>query len=274
MGRAPLLVCVVAGVALAACTTADVGSQEVPVTSLAPAAETVVYAFAEAPGQDPGPFLVSVARQRTPAGDPVTAAEMLMLGLTFTETGRGLATAIPPGVEVHSVARQADGSYHVDVSTGFAADEPALPMRARLAQVVYTVTQWDSDAEVTVAVDGAAITGMLHRSQFDDLLPDIVVDVPAWGAEVPPTFTVRGSARYPEAVHYVLADWDGTVVDSGVAQPGPGEEWTGFSFETGVPPATIDPGAPDYLHHTLTVWGETADGVQTAPMECVLTLRG
>ena len=80
----------------------------------------------------------------------------LLGGPTARERGIGMSTDIPAGTALRGVAI-AGGVATVDLSSAFAASGTTPSMTARLAQVVYTLTQFPSVGKgVLFKVDGAA----------------------------------------------------------------------------------------------------------------------
>jgi hypothetical protein len=79
----------------------------------------------------------------------------------------------------------------------------------RLAQVVYTLTQFPTVDSVVFRVDGQdvdvfgseglVLDGPQARNDYEELLPDIWVDRPAWGAAFGNPGRVTGSANVFEA---------------------------------------------------------------------------
>jgi hypothetical protein len=79
----------------------------------------------------------------------------------------------------------------------------------RLAQVVYTLTQFPTVSRVSFELDGRPITTFssegialdrpVTRADFEDLAPPIVVDTPKADAEVHSPVTISGTADVFEA---------------------------------------------------------------------------
>src|SRR5258705_94210 len=82
------------------------------------------------------------------------------------------------------------GFATVDLSGEFAGGGSASA-KGRLAQVVYTLTQFPAITGVRFKIDGKAVTtftdaaidlsGAVDRMTYTDQLPAIFVDQPAWG---------------------------------------------------------------------------------------------
>lgn len=108
------------------------------------------------------------------------AIEALIDGPTAAEIEDGLATAIPAdtlllGVDI------ADGVATIDLSSEFEQGGGTFAMTSRLAQVVYTLTQFDTVDEVVFWIDGEVVTvfsgegllldGPVDRSDYESALP-------------------------------------------------------------------------------------------------------
>ena len=91
--------------------------------------------------------------------------------------------------------------------------------------MVFTVTQFPTVQRVQFRLDGKAITvlggeGLIldhptGRADFEDLMPAIFVESPAWGDTVSSPVRVRGTANVFEALFLIeITDWDGRIVAS------------------------------------------------------------
>ena len=85
------------------------------------------------------------------------AVEQLLAGPTADEQAAGLHTEIPAGTELLDLDI-ADGAATVDLSGEFVSGGGSLSMRARLAQVVYTLTQFPTVDGVAFRIDGKPTT--------------------------------------------------------------------------------------------------------------------
>ena len=164
--------------------------------------------------------LVPVLR-RVPESKGVARAALtaLLAGPSDTERGADPAvrTAIPVATELLGITIE-DAVATVDLSAAFDAGSADLE-QARLAQVVYTVTQFASVDRVIVEVEGSRVTSTVTRATYqDDLLPAIFVDRPAWGATLANPGHVSGSANVFEAQFRMalLGSTGRTLVDSPV----------------------------------------------------------
>lgn len=222
------------------------------------------------------PFLVSVYRDM----GQVTAAEVveiLMAGPGPDEEAAGISSAVPE-VPVLAVTI-ADGVASVDLDGSFEAGGGTLMMGSRLAQLTWTLTGLEGVESVSLLLDGTVVgtfsgegiilDGPMVRDDFVDLLPGILVEQPAWGAPVAPTFTISGTAAVFEAVFVYTVSQDGSLlVDETPAMTDNGVGWG--VFETGIelPTGTSGP-------VTLDVWEYSAkDGTRQSEREIPLIVSG
>ena len=159
-----------------------------------------------------------------PADKRVAAAALTALldGPTADEREAGLSTVIADkqtfaGVELETETAVAA----VDLGPGFVVSDDPLVFERRLAQVVFTLTQFPTITQVRVLNDGRPIDGgdafddgePLGRDHFERHLPAIFVESPAVGDVVGRTLTVTGTANTFEATFQAsVEDADGTVL--------------------------------------------------------------
>lgn len=118
--------------------------------------DTVVY-FVQS---DDASFRLERAYRRTVRGDPEAharaAVEALVEGPTAAERERGLSSAFPPQLTVQGVELEGD-VLSIDLSGAFEQGGGSALMRARLAQLFYTLTQPAQVEAVTLFVEGAPV---------------------------------------------------------------------------------------------------------------------
>jgi hypothetical protein len=162
-------------------------------------------------GGEPGVVgLVPVLRE-VPKSTAVAKAAMtaLLAGPTKSESGdRRISTAIPDGTALLGVSAK-NGVATVDLSTDFDSGGGSASMQYRLAQVVYTLTQFSTIKSVVFQVDGETVTvfgsegivldGPVGRADYLDQLPAIFVDRPAFEAAFVSGGRVAGNADVFEA---------------------------------------------------------------------------
>jgi germination protein M len=222
-----------------------------------------------APGGDTsgraGPFLVSVQREipATPGIAQATLRE-LIAGPSAADRALidGISTSVPADTLVLGINID-DGLATVDLSREFESGGGSFSMFSRLAQVIYTVTQFPTVDEVEFMLDGQPVTvfsgegieidGPASRDDLVDLLPTVFVDAPAAGAEVAGgSLRMTGMAAVFEATfQYRLEAADGTVLDEGFAMTDNGVGWGSFDI-------TIDYDINQAQDATLTVWEYSA----------------
>jgi Immunoglobulin-like domain of bacterial spore germination/Sporulation and spore germination len=150
-----------------------------------------------------------VTQRTEPYGPAVgTAALNAMLnGPTSAEQAAGLRSAIPAGTRLLSM-KIASGTATVDFSSAFESAATASTMPARLAQVIYTITQFPTVTSVRFQIDGQGRTVIggvpvqspQTRAMFGSYLPAITVASPVVGAQVSSPVTISGTAAVFEAV--------------------------------------------------------------------------
>ncbi|HXV33106.1 MAG TPA: Gmad2 immunoglobulin-like domain-containing protein [Gaiellaceae bacterium] len=165
-----------------------------------------------------------VAYRTEPATPRVgtAAVESLLEGPDAFETGYGLSTAIPEGTELLGLTI-GDGIARADLTSEFESGGGTLSMQSRLAQVVFTLTQFPTVDGVVFSLDGEPVDVLggegiiidqpLTRRDFADLLPVILVTTPALNQAVESPILIRGSANVFEAnVGIQILDEDGDVI--------------------------------------------------------------
>lgn len=151
--------------------------------------------------------------------------------LVANEQGR--PTAIPAGTRVNRVV-DVGRTALVDLSREFESGGGSASMQARVAQVVYTLTQRRSGPQrVTIELDGEPVEAIggegvpardLRREDFENVLPAIFVDPPLDRAASPLTFAGTASV-FEGTVSYRLEGEDGETIAEGfttATEGGPG----------------------------------------------------
>ncbi|MGH2756798.1 MAG: Gmad2 immunoglobulin-like domain-containing protein [Actinomycetota bacterium] len=190
-----------------------------------------------------------ISADLAPAEDRVAqrAAYWLQLmidgGLGFDHEGPN-GTAIPKGTELLGVERDLDG-LHVDLSSEFESGGGSLSMQMRVAQIVYTATQFEGVDAVSFKIEGKGVDSIggegidvsepLTRRDFQEsyIAPNIVVESPRPGDEIADGATITGFANVFEAnVNYRLVDENGDVLDEGFTTATCGSGcWGDFEIE-------------------------------------------
>lgn len=229
------------------------------------------------------------------------ALELLLAGPDDDTLDGGGVTAIPPGVTVISADLGDDGTVRVELSGEVLGDEvdpdladrlttpaagrndPAADRARRLAlaQIVFTLTQFETISRVDLVVDGdlVAITdflgnpidGAAGRDAFEEVTPLILIEHPLPLETVPAVFTVSGSANTFEASLFLrLTTDDGeTLLDQPVqATSGSGTRGT-FAADPTFPDGTA-PGAITLLGYERSA----RDGSEVNLFEVPLRFAG
>jgi hypothetical protein len=156
-----------------------------------------------------GPLLFSTSRTEEQTPRVARAAlEALLAGPTPEEEAAGVSTAIPEGTRLLDVSIE-EGIATVDLSSEYESGGGSLGMLLRLAQVVYTVTQFPTVEGVLFELDGEPVEvfsgeGIIldhpvTRADYEDMLPAITVEIPTIGSRVTSPVRIAGTANVFEA---------------------------------------------------------------------------
>lgn len=155
------------------------------------------------------PTLWSVKRTMPSTQRVGTAAlQALFDGPNDEEITGDVGTAVPQGTQLLGL-EIADGVATVNLTSEFESGGGSLSMTMRLAQVVYTLTQFQTVKGVRFELDGRPVDVFsgegivldhpVGRKDYEQLLPTILVSSPTPWAEVSNPVTVAGSANVFEA---------------------------------------------------------------------------
>jgi hypothetical protein len=156
------------------------------------------------------------------AGVGARAIEMLLGGPTNAEDAAKVGTSINPGTRLLGLAI-GDGVATVNLDATFSAEETPAIAVGSLAQIVFTLTQFDSVDGVVFQVEGTPLTnfggyeldGAQRRADLADQLPWILVETPGIGQRVSSPVRISGSANVFEAtVSIAILDEQGRTVAS------------------------------------------------------------
>jgi len=190
-----------------------------------------------------GPFIAAAHRTLPTTTAPATAAmRALLAGPSGQERSIGMATVVPSGTRLLGLTISG-GVATVDLSGAFSSGGGSLSMTGRLAQVVYTLTQFPAVRKgVVFKVDGKPVTvfggeGIMltkpqKRSDYESLTPPIFIDSPAPFDSVTGPVTAMGTANVFEATFQAkLVDAAGKTISTKTvtATSGSGTRGT-FSF--------------------------------------------
>ena len=229
---------------LAACSpgTGDLGSVATPPPTTTPSidapspeptaggspGETTtirVYFFLDSFTHQPGlaPVLYEIPKTQAVA---TAAVGFLLDGPSDMEdpTRPALVTTIPDGTRLLGITIE-DRIATVDLSREFESGGGSASVFGRLAQVVYTLTQFPTVDAVTFKLDGEPVTVFsgegvvlnhpVGRADYTDQLAAIFVDRPAWGAALGNPARITGLSNVFEATFRVaiLDGSDDVLVD-------------------------------------------------------------
>jgi spore germination protein GerM len=197
----------------------------VPTPAPTPPATIVVRDYFLLAGPNGSEGLVPVLREIPETKAVATAAmQLLLVGPNATERAARppISTTIPTGTRLLGVAIR-DGVATVNLSQAFETGGGSASALGRLAQVVYTLTQFSTVDAVRFQVEGEPITVFgaqgvvldhpVGRADFLDQLPAIFIDRPAWGASLGNPGRVSGLANVFEATFQVqLLNANGAVI--------------------------------------------------------------
>ncbi len=204
------------------------------------------------------------------------AVNALVAGPRQVLRAGGVLTAVPGGTRLLGLDI-AGGIATVDMSSEFAAGGGVLSERMRLAQLVYTLTQFPSVQGVRLRLDGKDTTVFsgdgivlpdpMRRSSFADLLPAIVVETPGIGDLVAGPIVVKGTANVFEAnVSVEIVSGNGRVL---------ARTFTTATCGTGCRgryQATLDYTPKRLQDVTLLVHDDDAAGTGTPPHQVALPI--
>ncbi|MEX2103032.1 MAG: Gmad2 immunoglobulin-like domain-containing protein [Gaiellaceae bacterium] len=136
------------------------------------------------------------------------ALEALFDGPNDEEITGDVGTAVPEGTQLLGLDING-GVATVNLTSEFESGGGSLSMTMRLAQVVYTLTQFQTVKGVRFELDGRSVDVFsgegivldhpVGRKDYEQLLPTILVDSPTPWAEVSNPVTIAGSANVFEA---------------------------------------------------------------------------
>lgn len=253
-------------------TTTETGGETTP-TETEPQAETPVKAYFLT-----GEKLTPVAG--TAEGKGVAAAAMELLLAGPGTSAAGLTSSIPAGTRLRGVSI-ADKVATVDLTTEFTSGGGTLSMTSRVAQIVYTLTQFSTVDAVRFEVEGETLDvlggegimldGPQSRADWEDFAPAVLIESPTWMATVNSSSALRvtGSANVFEAVFQLeIADSTGRIVRTERAQASSGTGTRG-TFDASVPLTSVPVGKATLIASYLSA----KDGSRVVVAEIPLTIE-
>lgn len=171
------------------------------------------------------------------------AMKALLEGPTSEEKAAGMVSTIPEGTTFLGLNID-NGIATVDLSKEYASGGGSLSMAMRLAEVVFTLTQFNTVEGVNFKLDGELVEVFggegivldhpVNRSDYEDLSPAILVESPTLGQKVGSPLRVYGTANVFEAVFKIkVVEGDLTLAEKTVtASSGTGTRGT---FDVTIP---------------------------------------
>lgn len=156
---------------------------------------------------------------------PTAAMESLLDGLNDLEAEIGMTTTIPAATELLGVD-VAGGVATVDLSGSFNESSGSLVEIVRVAQVVFTLTQFDDIDGVEFRIDGTDVdelgshgleaTAPLTRDDFENVRAFITLERPYPGEGFASGDRLIGESNVFEGtVEYVVVDGEGRIIAEG-----------------------------------------------------------
>ncbi len=243
--------------------------------------EIAIYLYIDSLGDEPsgpGPFLVPVARNvpwsLTPATDAMT---QLLMGPTSGEATSipAMSSTVPTAASLSSIT--IDGGTATIALNGFG------PVTVRkVAQVVFTLTQFPTVDRVQVSADSVSVTEVggieapFTQEDFLDaeVLPMVLVDQPLYGGVATnPVRLVGRTFAFEAQFRVAIVDADGLIIAEvpvlangpQVISPG-GIPWTSFDVTIPYPLETAQRGA------VIAFDMSAKDGAQIGVREYPVTL--
>jgi germination protein M len=150
------------------------------------------------------------------------AVKALLEGPTAEEKAAAMVSNVPDGTTFLGLTIT-DGIATVNLSKEYASGGGSLSMAMRLAEVVFTLTQFSSVQGVNFELDGEPVEVFggegivldhpVNRSDYEDLSPAILVESPTFGQEAGSPLRIRGTANVFEAVFQInIVNRDGLIL--------------------------------------------------------------
>jgi len=168
------------------------------------------FARPQVEGRSAGDPRLFVVHRTIPATEGIGAAAVneLLAGPESIESAADVSTAVPDGTRLLGL-NIANGLATVDLSSEFESGGGSLSMQMRLAQMVYTLTQFPTVKRVQFQLDGEPVRVFsgegivldkpVTRADYEELLPAILVVSPGIGVEIGTSVEVSGNANVFEA---------------------------------------------------------------------------
>lgn len=202
-----------------ATTTTAAGEQPVASTTTLPATgSTTVRVYFSRDEKMAATTRVVAKTQQSGAA----AMKALLEGPTAEEKDAGMVTCIPAGTTFLGLDIK-NKVATVNLSAEYASGGGSLSMFTRLAQVVFTLTQFPTVEGVRFKLDGKLIDTLggegiivdepVGRDDYEDMSPAILVESPTLGQTVGSPMRIIGTANVFEAAFQInITNWDGLII--------------------------------------------------------------
>ena len=195
-----------------------------------------------------------------------SSLEALFAGTNVAEQVTGMATSVPAGTQVLGISRSGTTAT-INLTAEFASPASPLDATTRLAQVVFTVTQFDGIDQVQFHIDGTPVDpifslavdqGLTRNSFNDDVRAYIMVEQPAPEAQTTNPLVISGEANTFEAtVRYAVTNDNGDLLIEGFTTAAIYNFGTWGAFEVTIDAADFPAG---YQHGPgkITLWEDNS----------------
>jgi hypothetical protein len=193
-----------------------------PASPTAPVALKVYFIFREK--VQPATRMLAVTGQATLRG----AIEALLAGPSASERAGGLGTVIPTGTKLLGATVSANVAV-LDFNAALGSGGGSLSVTDRIAQIVYTATQFPTVKAVAFKIEGKTIKwlggeGVMvdpprTRKTCEGETPAILIEDPTWRGTLRSGDAIKGTANVFEGVLKIeIRDAAGTLVSSKTVQ--------------------------------------------------------
>lgn len=227
-GGAILAACSGVSPKLGSPTTTTTSSTAPPTTTTAPssASNTAHVSVYFARGSSLGVASTDVAAKSV----RFDTMQALFGGPSSTAQAAGLSTAIPSGSKVEGLSFSGSLAY-VDLNGQFFASTTAATFRLRVAQIVYTLTQFSGLSEVQLYLHGLALPNIdtlptarpLTRGDLAGAISDVLLETPAVGDAVSSPISISGISEISGTIEIQVVNGAGKLVVSTIATTVVGE---------------------------------------------------
>lgn len=202
-------------------------------STVTPAAGTVRVYFVRADK------VATAGRQVADPSAKDQAVQALLSGPSDFERSIGMSTDIPSASRLLGL-KVIDGTATVDLSNDFQSGQAAQRIQPRVAEIVFTLTQFQDVRQVTITLEGKPVEGGvdLKRGDLETLTPKILVESPVPGQSVTSPLKVSGAANVFEGtLSYSVDAAEGAELDHGFTTATQQEwsNWYAFTFTSAYP---------------------------------------